>query len=92
MAQAILTDAFGAKVADLPSEEALFPASGSEIRDLVRKRQTLLFDAYMTKIGHTRPGVPGGPGAQPGPSIEDATRQATGIGVQIDELLVKARN
>jgi lysophospholipase L1-like esterase len=87
MAQAVLNDAFNAHLADVPSSEALFHSQGVRIRELVRQKQDLLFNAYMSKIGHHRPGVPGGPGAAPGPSIEDARLQATGIDKQIDDLL-----
>ena len=83
MAREIIGQAFGAKMPDLYCSEQLFPFLGSEIRDLVRQRQTLLFNAWMTKIGHKRPSVPGGPQAQPGPPVPEAEAKAKKIMDQI---------
>ena len=76
MAREILTQFFGAKLEGVASAEDLFPAHGSEIRKLVHERMDLLFDAWMTQIGHKRPGVPGGPGVKPGPPIAEANEKA----------------
>ena len=87
MASEILTQLFGANVAGIPSADKLFPANGEAIRNLVRQRQGVLFSAWMTQIGHQRPGVPGGPKATPGPTVDEATQQAAAIGKQIEAQL-----
>jgi len=79
----ILTQFFGAKLDGVTSAEDFFPAHGAEIRKLVQERMAILFDAYMTQIPHKRPGVPGGPGAKPGPSIAEATVKAVEIAKRI---------
>jgi hypothetical protein len=43
----------------------------------------LLFDAWMTQIGHQRPSVAGGPGAKPGLPITEANEKAADLGKQI---------
>ena len=73
----------GAKLDGIKSAEQLFATNGNEIRKLVNDRRGILFSAYMTKTGHTRPGVPGGPGVKPGPSIEEANAKAADIAKQI---------
>jgi hypothetical protein len=73
-----------AKLDGITSSEQLFRANGDKIRRLVHKRMTTLFAAWMTKIGHKRPGVPGGPGVAPGPSILQAEAQAKEIEKQIE--------
>jgi len=83
MAREILRQAFGEKALDFYCSEQLFPFLGAEIRDLVRQRQALLFNAWMTKIGHTRPNVTGGPQAPPGPSLAEADAKAKTISDQI---------
>ncbi|HEV7925473.1 MAG TPA: SGNH/GDSL hydrolase family protein [Verrucomicrobiae bacterium] len=83
MAHEILTQFFGAKLDGATCSEDFFPAHGSEIRELVHERSVLLFDAWMTQIGHKRPGVAGGPGVKPGPSITEANVKAAEIGQQI---------
>jgi lysophospholipase L1-like esterase len=87
MAREIIRQAFGGNVPDIYCSEQLFPFLGAEIRDLVNQRQKLLFNAWMTKIGHTRPNVPGGPNAQPGPSLEEAQTKAKVMTDQIDKKL-----
>ncbi|HOX59593.1 MAG TPA: SGNH/GDSL hydrolase family protein [Candidatus Paceibacterota bacterium] len=66
MAREILKQFFGADLKGATRAEELFPVHGPEIRKLISKRSKLLFDAWMTELTHTRPGVPGGPGAKPG--------------------------
>jgi lysophospholipase L1-like esterase len=83
MAREILIQFFGAKLDGAASAEDFFPAHGTEIRKLVQERMVLLFEAYMTQIPHQRPGVPGGPGANPGPSIAEATAKAADIAKRI---------
>jgi lysophospholipase L1-like esterase len=87
MASCILGQYFGAKLEGVASAEALFPAHGAEIRTLVVRRMKLRFDAWMASIGHTRPGVPGGPGARPAPSVEEATAKAADLTRQIQALV-----
>jgi lysophospholipase L1-like esterase len=83
MAREILTQFFGAKLDGVASAEDLFPAHGAEIRKLVHTRMILLFDAWMTQVGHNRPGVVGGPGAKPGLPLADANAKAADIDSQI---------
>jgi lysophospholipase L1-like esterase len=83
MAREILTQCFGANLEGIASAEDLFPARGNEIRKLVHERSVLLFDSWMTQIGHKRPGVPGGPGATPGLPIAEANEKAAALAKQI---------
>ncbi|HEY3854591.1 MAG TPA: SGNH/GDSL hydrolase family protein [Verrucomicrobiae bacterium] len=83
MAREILSQAFGAKLDGVHSSEDLFPAHGTEIRKLVQKRSVILFDAWMSQIGHKRPGVPGGPDAKHGLTVAEAQKQAGELGIQI---------
>lgn len=87
MAQAILQQCFGADLDGVSSAEGLFQENGKEIRGLVRRRMDVLFGAWMTRIGHTRPGVPGGPDARRGVSVEEATATAAKIGADVSNLL-----
>lgn len=88
MAREILRQAFGERALDLYCSEQLFPFLGAEIRDLVRQRQALLFNAWMAKIGHTRPNVTGGPQAPLGPSLAEANAKAKTITEQIIQKLI----
>ena len=87
MAHELLTQFLGAKLDGVTSAEALFAAQGPEIRKLVDQRMHTLFNAWMTKIGHKRPGAPGGPGTKPGQSIDQATESAAAITKQIEALM-----
>jgi len=87
MAREILTQAFGAKLDGVTTAEGLFPAHGAEIRKLVHDRMVVLFNAWMTKIGHQRPGVAGAPGAKPGLPVAEATAKAADIAKQIQAQL-----
>ena len=89
MAREILTQCFGAKLDGIHKAEDFFAQNGNEIRKLVNARREILFAAYMTKIGHQRPGVPGHPKAKPGPSIEEASAKAADLTRQIEALLGK---
>jgi lysophospholipase L1-like esterase len=91
MAREILTQFFGANLDGVTSAEALFPAHGSEIRKLAQERMEILFAAWMTQIGHKRPGVPGGPGAIPGLSITEANDKAADIAKKIKLELANPR-
>lgn len=83
MAREILTQFLGAKLDGITSAEQLFASNGSEIRRLLGERRSLLSSAWLTKTKHKRPGVPGGPGAAPGPSIEEANAKAAVISEKI---------
>ena len=91
MAREILTESFGAKLDGVARAEDLFPAHGSEIRQLVHERMVLLFDAWMTRIGHKRPGVAGGPGAKPGRPLSEANARAAEITKRINLLMAAAK-
>jgi len=88
MAREILKQAFGEAVPDFYCSEQLFPFLGAEIRDQVRLRQELLFNAWMTKIGHTRPNVAGGPRGTPGQPLPEAEAKAKTINEQIRKKLI----
>jgi len=83
MTRQILTGFFGAKLDGVPCAEDLFPAHGRQIRELVQERMVLRFNAWMTQIGHTRPGVAGGPGAKAGPPITQANNKAADLAKRI---------
>lgn len=87
MAREIIRQAFVGNVPDIYCSEQLFPFLGAEIRELVSQRQKLLFNAWMTRIGHTRPHVPGGPGAQAGPSLDEAGMKARPLTDQLEKKL-----
>lgn len=89
MAREIITQFFGVKLEGVAGgAEDLFPAQGSEIRKLVHERMVLLFNSWMTQIGHKRPGVAGGPGAKPGLPLAQARDQAAEIAKQIKTQMV----
>jgi lysophospholipase L1-like esterase len=83
MATAILTQLCGANLEGVSSAEQLFQTDGKKVRDLVHERMSTCFDAWMTKIGHKRPGVAGAPGSTPGPSVSEANSKAGEIAKQI---------
>lgn len=87
MASLILKQFLGADLEGVSSAEQLFKKNGPEIRQLVHARMSTLFAAWMTAIGHTRPGVPGGPGAKPGLSIAEANAKAAEFSNQIRDKL-----
>lgn len=87
MARELLTQFLGAKLDGINSAEALFPEKGPEIRKLAHQRMSTRFAAWMSQIGHKRPGVPGGPGSKPGPTVGQATEQAAAITKQIEALM-----
>lgn len=86
MASCVLQQYFGANLDGITGAEQFFPANGPQIRKLVQQRQKILFDAWMTKIGHTRPGVPGGPGSLRGPSLRDAASKVSLVTKTIAQL------
>lgn len=87
MAREILGQHFGVDLVGLSSIEGAFNQGGARIRELVDERRRLLFSAWMTKLGHTRPGTPGGPGAEPGPTLEVAQDRAREIEQEILKFL-----
>jgi lysophospholipase L1-like esterase len=91
MVREIIRQFFGANVDGIASAEELFPSHGAEIRKLVYDRMQLLFDAWMTKIGHTRPGVAGGPGAKPSLPPAEATVKAAEMTTQIKQAIANLK-
>ena len=87
MAREILTQFLGADLGTSTSAESFFPSNGPAIRTLVDQRRLTLFSAYMGHIGHTRPGVPGGPEQKAAPTLSEATAQAAQITEKISPLL-----
>jgi hypothetical protein len=88
MAREFLTQYLGAKLDGKTSAEQLFPARGDEIRKLVAERSGILRSAWMTKTGHKRPGVVGGPGTKPGPSVEEANKRSAELSKAIAAMIV----
>ncbi len=86
MAREVLTQFFGAKLDGVTSAENLFAARGPEIRALVYQRMSVRFEAWMTQIGHQRPGVAGGPKAKPGLPLAEADAKAAELTQQIQKL------
>ena len=89
MAREILTQGLGAQLAGVSTAEGLFPAHGAEIRPLVNQRMKVRFAAWMTMIGHQRPGVPGAPGVKPTMTFDEATAKTQALTGQIEQLLGK---
>lgn len=87
IAHEILTQFFGSKIGDVSSSASFFPKHGEAIRELVDRRQKILFSSLMSQIGHIRPNVPGGPKAPTGPSSEAARTQGAEIAESIQTLL-----
>lgn len=86
MAREILAQFFGADPGGISSSPEFFEKNGIAIRELACRRREILFSSLMTQIGHTRPHVPGGPGAPRGPSPEVAKAQADEISRSLDSL------
>ena len=91
MAREILRQGFRAQQDGIAAAEDLFPARGAEIRALVRERMVVRFNAWMTQIGHQRPGVAGGPGAKPGPTVAEANVTAADLTLKIQRLIADGR-
>ncbi len=87
MAREILRQFFGANLDGISLSGQFLKSDGDKIRVLVKQRQKVFFDALMTQIGHTRPHVPGGPGAPSGPSLETAQSEAKQITDSIESLI-----
>ena len=86
MARCVLEQFFGAKLDGVAGAEAIFPAQGDRLRALIHQRMKVRFEAWMTRVGHTRPGVPGGPGAKPRLTVEEAETKASELRGRLDEL------
>lgn len=86
MARCVLGQFFGANLDGLAGAEALFPEHGDEIRGLIQQRMKVRFEAWMSRIRHTRPGVPGGPGSKQGPSVEEAETKAAELTKKLEEM------
>lgn len=91
LAREILTQFFGATLDGVASAESLFPARGLEIRKLIHERMRVRFEAWMTQIGHGRPGVAGGPKAKPGLPLREAEAKVADLTAKID-LALKNHN
>ena len=87
MAREILSQYFGADLQGLRASPGLFQANGEPIHRLVSQRLKILQSAYLSKIGHSRPGVPGGPDSQSGPTIEEAGEKAKQTRIEIQKLI-----
>lgn len=61
MAKELLQGSFGEDVITVACAEDFFLSNGKEIRFLICELTHLRFDHWMSRIGHERPGVPGGP-------------------------------
>jgi lysophospholipase L1-like esterase len=79
-------NALGDKLADATSgdEAVLRYPHGPEVLKLVAQRQRLLKDAWLTAVGHKRPGM------NPGLPLDEAQSKAAEIDAQIDQLLSPA--
>jgi hypothetical protein len=73
------------EVADATGIEQVLAAHphGREVLELVRKKQRLLKDAWLTATGHKRPGM------KAGLPLEEADRQAGGLDTEIRRLLMR---
>ena len=80
--------AFGASIDPVANPGQFFKDRGAEVRDLVGQRMALLAAAWLTRTGHTRPHVAGGPQSQPGLPMPEAESQARGFAGQISALLL----
>ena len=87
MARCVLEQYFGTKLEGVNRAEEIFPKNGAEIRKQINDRMNILFAAWMTQIRHQRPGVPGGPGGKPGPSVSEAIARTAEISASIDRLM-----
>jgi len=87
MAQQIVYQFFGKNINGVTSVDKLHPVQGELLRKLHYEKMLLLHAAWMTKIGHKRPGVVGGPGANPGPPLGEARQQVASLSKQISQLL-----
>ena len=67
-----------------PEYVALGVIQTAKVLELVRRRQRLLKDAWLTETGHKRPGM------SPGVPLEEATRQAGEIDRRLRALLYPA--
>ena len=57
-----------------------------ELLDLVRQKNRVLHDAYLSHVGHKRPG------GKPGLPVEEAEAKAKELNAKIDSLVFKLRN
>lgn len=86
MARQVIAQLTGAKLDGVASAEQLFPKNGAEIRKLVRERTTMWHAAWLTRAGHKRPGVPGGPNAKMGLPLSEAAKKSAEIAEKIAAL------
>jgi hypothetical protein len=87
MAKQLLEGFFGADKITAAGADGLFPSNGKELRALVRELTDLRFTAWMSRIGHQRPGVAGGPGQPAGPSATEFAAKQKDLVTKIHALL-----
>jgi hypothetical protein len=87
MAHEIIVQGFGAKMKDVSSSEDLFTSNGSKIRKLIHDRSILMFNFWMAKIGHTRPGVQGGPSVKITTTLSILSDKLTDINSSLKDYL-----
>ena len=58
----------------------------TELMKLISRRQSLLHDAWLSEVGHQRPGV------KPGLPIEQAKTEAADLEKRIDALTARQRD
>ncbi len=94
LARSFLEQCFGEDLDAGASAENLFKNNGDNIRKLVQQRMRLLFGAWMTQVGHTRPGVAGGPDASAGMPLDEAKAKAREITItrQITALFAEKKS
>jgi hypothetical protein len=81
MAQQILLYLGAKDVENAASAPAMLKGEPSEIMRLVRRKQQLLRDAWLSEVGHTRPGL------KAGLPLNDAQAKAAELDKQLRELV-----
>lgn len=89
MARQVIAQITGDDLANVANAEALFPKNGTDIRKIVRERCSMLHGAWLTRSGHKRPGVPGGPGAKLGLPLDQAQAKSAEMAARIGTLLAQ---
>lgn len=87
MARSFLQQFLGENLDGVSSSEQLFNSNGDSIRELVREKMRVLFGAWMSSIGHNRPGVAGGPDASPGIPVNEAEAKAAELTGKIKAMI-----
>ncbi len=87
MAKCILEQYFEVPKLNQTQAEDFFNRNGAPLRQLVHERKTMLTEAWLTKIGHTRPKTPGGPDGVKGLELSAALLKAEEIKIKMTEML-----